>query len=279
RVLRRGSSSIAESAGADNLSEKAGLQRTLGGKPISQTIGLIVYVLVLIPVLIAALNALKIESVTAPASNMLNIILQALPAIFAAGIILLISYLISRIVAGLVTSVLSSIGFDGLPARLGLWREPQEGEKTPSQVLGWITLIVIMLFAAIEAANVLGFGGVQQLLVQMTEILGHVLFGLAIFLTGIVIANAAGTAVSRSNIPQHKVATFATKASILVLTGAVALRQMGLANEIIVLGFGLFFGAIAVGTAIAFGVGGRDIAARKLEEWTQDIEEGDSDKK
>ena len=130
---------------------------------------------------------------------------------------------------------------------------------------------MIMLFAAIEAANVLGFSGVQDLLVQMTEILGRVLFGLAIFLIGIVIANAAGNAVSRSNIPQNKIATFSTKSAILVLTGAVALRQMGLANEIIVLGFGLFFGAIAVSTAIAFGVGGRTIEAKKLEEWTDNI--------
>mgnify|MGYP000028731192 CR=1 FL=1 len=273
RVLRRATARLSSSAGVDRVSERVGLQETMGEKPLSQTIGLIVYVLVLIPVLIAALNALKIDSVTEPASNMLNIILQALPAIFAASLILVISYLIARIVSGLVTTGLSGVGFDKLPARVGLWREPQKGEKTPSQIAGWATLLAIMLFAAIEAANVLNFSGVEQLLAQITEIFGAVLFGLAIFLVGVILANAAGSAVARSNIPQNNIATFATKAAILVLTGAVALRQMGIANEIIILGFGLFFGAIAVGMAIAFGVGGRAVAARKLEEWTQAFEQ------
>jgi uncharacterized membrane protein len=47
----------------------------------------------------------------------------------------------------------------------------------------------------------------------------------------------------------------------------MALQQMGLADEIISLAFGLLFGAIAVAAAIAFGLGGRDIAARQLDEW------------
>ena len=57
------------------------------------------------------------------------------------------------------------------------------------------------------------------------------------------------------------------RVAILVLAGAMSLRQMGLANEIVVLAFGLIVGAVAVAAAIAFGIGGRDVAKRKLEEW------------
>ena len=53
---------------------------------------------------------------------------------------------------------------------------------------------------------------------------------------------------------------------------------MGLANEIISLAFGLLLGAVAVAGAIAFGIGGREIAARKLNEWTKSIESGKSEK-
>ena len=58
----------------------------------------------------------------------------------------------------------------------------------------------------------------------------------------------------------------------------MALRQMGLANEIISLAFGLLLGAVAVAAAIAFGIGGREIAARKLNEWTKSIESGKSER-
>jgi hypothetical protein len=55
--------------------------------------------------------------------------------------------------------------------------------------------------------------------------------------------------------------------AIILLSGSIAIRYMGLANEIINLAFGLILGALAVAVALAFGIGGRDIAARKLEEW------------
>jgi hypothetical protein len=58
---------------------------------------------------------------------------------------------------------------------------------------------------------------------------------------------------------------------ILFLAGAMALRQMGIANEIINLAFGLLLGAMAVALALAFGLGGREIAASQLEEWRQSM--------
>jgi hypothetical protein len=64
----------------------------------------------------------------------------------------------------------------------------------------------------------------------------------------------------------------AGRIAILVLSGAMALRQMGLANEIVNLAFGLLLGAIAVAVALAFGLGGRDIAARQLERWQKSLE-------
>jgi hypothetical protein len=63
---------------------------------------------------------------------------------------------------------------------------------------------------------------------------------------------------------------------ILVLPGAMALRRMGLANEIINLAFGLLLGAIAVAVALAFGLGGRELAGHQLEEWRQSVESDES---
>src|SRR3954469_1668943 len=62
-----------------------------------------------------------------------------------------------------------------------------------------------------------------------------------------------------------------TRVAILLLAGAMALRQMGIANEIVNLAFGLLLGAVAVASAIAFGFGGREVAGRELEHWVDEV--------
>jgi hypothetical protein len=63
----------------------------------------------------------------------------------------------------------------------------------------------------------------------------------------------------------------AARVSILVLAGAMALGQMGVASDIINLAFGLLIGAIAVAVALAFGLGGREIAGRELDKWLDSV--------
>jgi hypothetical protein len=231
----------------------------------------VVYVLVLIPVLIAALNALALEAITRPASNMLNVILVALPAIFAASLVVMIAYVVGRVVAGLITNLLTGAGFNAVLALLGLGKEPAEGERTPSEIVGYLVLVAIMLFAAIEASRLLGFVLLADLVVQFTVFAGQVILGLIIFAIGLYLANLAARTVQASGAVQAGLLAMAARISILVLAGAMALRQMGLANEIINLAFGLLLGAIAVAVALAFGLGGREAAARELEEWLQSV--------
>ena len=88
---------------------------------------------------------------------------------------------------------------------------------------------------------------------------------------GLYFANLAATTIHTTETAQSGLLAGAARVAILVLTGAMALRQMGLANEIVNVAFALILGAIAVAVALAFGLGGREIAARQLEEWTESI--------
>jgi hypothetical protein len=73
--------------------------------------------------------------------------------------------------------------------------------------------------------------------------------------------------VLSTNLAQAKLLATAARIATIVLAGAMALRQMGLANDIVNLAFGLLIGAIAIAVAIAFGFGGREVAGRELAEW------------
>jgi len=269
RILQRIVTNLAAALGVDNLSDRVGLTAALGEQRLSVVLGLVVHVLVLIPVLVAGLNALKLDAVTEPASNMLNTILTALPNIFAAGLLLVISYVVGRVVAGLVVNLLTAGGFNAILARLGLGEELGEGQRTPSEVVGYLVLVAIMLFATIEALGLLRFALVADLVTSFTVLAGRVLLGLIIFALGLYLANLASTTIEASGVAQAGLLAGAGRISILVLAGAMGLREMGLANEIINLGFGVVLGGIGLALGLAFGLGGREVAARQLEEWVQ----------
>jgi hypothetical protein len=271
RIVRQIVTNLLVAVGTDNLGEKVGLSRVLGEQKLSGLIGLIVYVFILLPIAIAALNTLQLEAITAPASNMLTLILAAIPKIFAATVVLAISYAVGKLVCGLVDSLLGGIGFNNILSRLGLGKEDPEAKWTPSAIVGNIALLAIMFFAALEASRLLGFAVVAALVSEFIVFAGHVLAGLVILAVGLALANTVSGALTAAETSQASLLGIAARVAILVLAGAMALRQMGLANEIINIAFGLLLGAIAIAVAIAFGIGGRDIAAAELERWVRSL--------
>jgi hypothetical protein len=253
--------------------------------------------LVLIPTAIAALNALDIAAITAPATTMLTTLLNALPSIFGAALVLIVAYVIGRLVAGLVTNILASLGFDNILQRIGLGREPLAREplggaplgreplstaplatepltrepvpgiRTSSQVVGTLVLVGIMLFAAIEAANLLGFEIVAVLVAEFINFAAQVVLGLIILGLGLYLANLAYNTIQGTAGPRANLLAEAARIAIIVLSAAMALRQMGIANDIVNLAFGLLLGAIAIAVALSFGLGTRHLAAQVTESW------------
>lgn len=271
RIVQRIVTSLLVSVGTDRVSARVGLDQVLGEQRLSDVIGLVLYVLVLIPVLIAALDALALDAITEPASNMLNAILLSLPRVFAAVLILVVAYVVGRLVAGMVTNVLTGLGFNAMLARLGLGRESREGEWTPSQIAGYLVLVGVMLLASIEASQLLGFQILATLVSELTVFLGQVVLGLVIFGIGLYLANLAAKVILASGAAQAGLMALAARVSILVFAGAIGLTEMGLANEIIQLAFGLLLAALAVAVALAFGLGGREVAAREIEGWLESV--------
>jgi hypothetical protein len=272
RIVQRIVANLLAAVGTDRLSEQVGLAKALGEQRLSGLLGLVVYILILIPVLIAALNSLQLEAITGPASDMLNTILAALPLLFGAALVLLVAYLVGRVVSGLVANLLGGIGFNSVLVRIGLGKEPAEGERTPSEIVGYLVLVGIMLFATIEAVRLLGFEVLAALVAEFMVFAGHVLLGLIIFGLGLFLANLAARTVEASGTTQARLLALAARVSITVLAAAIALRQMGLANEIITLAFGLLLGAVAVAAAIAFGIGSREMAGDVVRRWLEKVE-------
>ncbi len=297
RTVRGIVTNLLSATGTDQIGARIGLSRTRG-QSLSWIIGTIVYVLILIPTAIAALDALQIPAISGPATAMLNQVLNALPLIFTAAAILAIAYAVGKFVADLVTNILKSIGFDNLFYWLGLQAAPytpsvppeqfdtefQTGEtmlqdptstkptvRSPSEIAGIVVLVGIMLFATIAATNVLNIQALTLLISGLVVVFGRILAGLAVFAVGLYLANLAYNLIASSGSRQAKLLGQTARVAIIGLVAAMALQQMGIAPNIVNLAFGLLLGAIAVAIAIAFGLGGRDVAAEQLREWIKDI--------
>ena len=285
RILQKIVTNLLIAMGSERLSERVGLDKVLGKAGLAGLIGLLVYILILIPVLIAALQSLAIDAITAPVSAMLAKMLAILPNLFGAAIVLAVAYVLAKIISELAAKLLAGMGFDRLWERLGVCKGCAEGSaaspsgpananatgpaaaggsKTPSQLVGLIIIAAIMLFALIEAANMLQLSMLADIIFEFTIFAGHVLMGLIILAIGIYLANLAFGAVVSSGMSASRLPAWAARIAILIFAAAMALRQMGLANEIINMAFGLILGAISVAVALAFGLGGRDAAAEEI---------------
>lgn len=271
RALQRIVTGLLTAAGLDRISERVGLSQVLGMQTLSGAVGLVVYVLILIPVLIGALNALALQAITQPASEMLGLILAALPKIIGASLVVIVAYMVGRVLATVTTNLLTGVGFNTILARIGLTPETSAGGQTPASIVGTLLLVAVMLFASMEAANLLGFQLLGDLIAEFTFFAGHLIFGLVIFAIGLYLANLASQAIRTSQAQQAGVVARAAYLAIVVLAGAMALRQMGLADEIVGLAFGLTLGAIAIAFALALGLGGREIAAQELKKWVESM--------
>jgi hypothetical protein len=265
RVLRGLVTNLLAAAGADTVSERVGLDASV---KLSRLAGTLVFLLVLVPSLIAALDALKIEAVSGPATMMLGKLLDAVPHILAAVIIILLTWYVARFTATLLARLLENAGFDGLPQRVGL-DHVLSGPTRPSAVAQWAVMFFAMLFAVVEASDQLGFSQVRDVVTTFIGFAGEIVLGGMILAVGFWVANLAYQAIDRASGPNTRGLAPVARIAILGIVIAMGLRAMGIANEIVELAFGLSLGAVAVAVALSFGLGGREAAGKLMEHWLE----------
>ena len=267
-VARRAVTSTLKAAQTDKLAEQVGFHKVTGQSGIADFAGVLVFVLLIIPISIAALDALSIQSVSEPAKQMLQSFLDAIPRIFAAAIVLLLAFVIGRFACDALIKLLPTTGFDAVGSRVGITSEVLGG-TSPSKIAGYVALFAIMVFGLIEAAKLLEFAILSNMLTTIIELGGRILLGSVIIGFGVVAADFVYETVSKSK-DANPISGF-LRVAIIVLAVAMGLRQMGVADEIVNMAFAFLIGGIALGGAIAIGWGGKETAARLLDKWTKSL--------
>ncbi len=271
-IVRQLVTSFLSNIGLDKFAQKYNVNTDFAKGGLSGLVGTLVYALILLAVLSAALGALQIEAISGPIQGIVDQIIGAIPNLFGAAIILAIGFIIGKIVRGIVTDVLTGIGFNKVPNAIGFTNLPTEGDKSASSFVGQISFILIILLAAIQASGVLQFQLLADIINEFTAMGANILAGVIVLAIGMYAANVVAKLIKDSGISNAGTVAMLARVAIIFFAGAMALNRIGVADEIVVRAFTLLLGAIAVAVAIAFGLGGREFASKMLDKFSSNLE-------
>ena len=267
KVLRAGTRRLMRASGIDKRLGKGKDPQDESQYPVAQGAGTVVFWVVWILFLLAILQVLGVGGLFDSIVVIFERIFAAIPHIIGAAVILAIFYFVGRLLAKLATKALTKIRFDELPVKLGLAKKPIKGAGSPSNVVGYTIMVFMLLFGIMMAADLLGFTAVRELIAVLIQFLGLVILGVVIIGIGILVANFVANILRAAGRSESMISL--VKISIIVLSAVLGIRAMGFADDLILLGFGLALGAAALAAAIAFGLGGREVAGELLARWTK----------
>jgi hypothetical protein len=190
-----------------------------------------------------------------------------LPRLAAFFIILLVGYFVAKIVAGILSRVLERVGLDRavLRGKAGEWIG--KVTRSPARLIGRIAFWVIFIAAVSIALDALGIQALDDFVATVWAYVPNVIAAFLIFLVAAALAAGVGTVVARTmgDTPTGKVIGTVVPVLIMAVAGFMILDQLRIAETIVTITYASLMGAIALGMALAFGLGGRDVAARMLE--------------
>jgi hypothetical protein len=207
----------------------------------------------------------------------------AAPRVLAMLTLIVLGLLAASLARRATIRILRATDFDRHAARWGLGAALQRaGLRQPPARIGerlvfW-TIFLIAVLMGIEALNLPATSGLAA---EALRFLPHLLVAVLVMVAGWLLANFLGqaTLIAAVNLQMAgaPLAAAGVRWLVVVFAAAAALTQLGIAREMVLLTFGISFGGTVLALALAFGLGGRDMARESLERWLRSGDEEDRD--
>lgn len=199
-------------------------------------------------------------------SDFFTHIVNGLPRFLAAIVIIIVSYWVAK---GIAAAVHNALGRAQLNQRLHSGAGGnilQRAIPNPMGLIAGLTYWVVYLFGISVAVDYLGVGFLQSFVRAIYGYIPNVIAAILIFLVAGAVSGAVATLISNTmgDTPTGKIAGTVAPTVIMSIASFMILEQLKIAPAIVVLTYGLILGAVSLGLALAFGLGGRDVAGRML---------------
>ncbi|WP_372919200.1 mechanosensitive ion channel [Salegentibacter sp.] len=226
----------------------------------------IVFIIILVPFIIQAFNALQMEAISEPANDILYGFTEMIGEIIVAALVLALFIWGGRYLTDFLEDLFRSMGMDRAAEKIQI-HNMIGANQSLSKLIANLLYFFLVFFGIITAVEILGLERLTETLNEILEVTGQILFGLIILAVGNYISLLIYNTMIKSN--DNRFIAGVIRWASLALFIAIGLRTMGIANEIVELAFGLILGAIAVAVALAYGLGGRDAAGEHFKDIIQ----------
>jgi hypothetical protein len=198
-------------------------------------------------------------------------VVNYVPALLGALVILFAGYLLARLLERGVDRVLRRIHFDRMLERGGVMEvvERSGSRINPIRVIANLVFWLMMFTVIGLAANALGLQSLADVFSELVSYIPSVIAAIVIIVMGIVLGEFVGGLIMASAGALHGGTTLARagRAGVILLAVFMSLQQLGVATEIVTTAFAILFGAVALALALAFGLGNRELAGEVTREW------------
>lgn len=223
----------------------------------------LVFIVIFVPFLIQAFNALDMEAISQPANDILYAFTEMIGQILVAALILVVFIWGGKFLANFLEDLFRSLGLESAAEKIQI--ENMIGaNQSLSKIFANLIYFFIVFFGIITAVEILGLTRLTEILNEILEVTGQIIFGLIILAIGNYISLLIYKTMIKSS--NNTFIAGVIRWASLALFLAIALRTMGIANEIVELAFGLILGAIAVAVALSYGLGGREAAGEHFKD-------------
>ncbi|HEV8293469.1 MAG TPA: hypothetical protein VGP94_16140, partial [Tepidisphaeraceae bacterium] len=211
------------------------------------------------------------KALLAPLAMLGGKVLALLPNLLAMAIILTAGFIIAWAASVVIEHLLRVVGLDHLSNRIGISAALTRGgvKSDMSHLSGRAAYWIVVLFAAIAALAALDLQPINRFAESFLAYIPHLLTAAVIMVAGYLLSNFVSQAVLIAAVnaglpPARAVAAF-SRWGVQLVAIAMGLEQLGIAEHIVVVGFGITLGGVVLAAAIAFGLGAKDLAKDFLE--------------
>jgi len=206
--------------------------------------------------IVAALGALNISAISAPAISIVHSIFGAIPNIILAVVVVAVGMLVANLACGLLYNVLVAVKFDNVVKKV----LPQLKISATKAIVNVVRAFII-IFVAAQGIQALNLAFLTAIVSSIVSYLPVLIKAALILLAAVIGANWAESAVAKVCAKGGKL----VKIVIFIVAGFMILSQLGIATKIVETTFIFVVGAMAIACALAFGLGGKDYAKKLLE--------------
>jgi hypothetical protein len=213
--------------------------------------------------------------IVAPVSEMLTKLVGYLPTLIGALIILTVGWLVAKTLRRIVSRALETIHFDKLADKAGISEILNKGGLNTSaiDVLSSLVYWLVIIMVLVMVVNALGLPQASNVLETLFAFIPNVIAAMFVLVVGMFLANFVSgiirTAAGNASLPKPEMLAAASRWAIIIFAGTISLRELGIATLLVTTTFNIILAGFCLALALAFGLGGRDTAAKYLNEWRQ----------